>query len=280
MNLSKIFTLLVSVGFIVPIVAVSKILIVKFGLSANLKLEPVILSVVGSLPVYLLDRVDDAEEDEVNDNKSERRELVEDNKRKILALCILSVLSYACLNLVAIELWKTLVLHVHFLIFFVYSYTKNYILLDTISVGVAWSTFIVFLVTFYTNVSFSVGMFLSMLVMKIGETEFSNIRDAEADEEAGHPTLPTQFGSKKTVIFSTLCLIVSFLILFYYITITRSLIIMVGMIPIILFYASYGRRPVEKTMYWDRVFKLIISVICLTLMTVEIETLLSSLTNH
>lgn len=263
---SKIITLLISIGFLVPIIAVSKILLVKLALNTEITIEPILLGLIGMLPIYLLDRIGDSEEDEINDNKSERKELIQQHKSKILVLSVVLLATYALLNILMVEPWKALILHVHFLIFLIYSNTKQYILLDTVAVGVAWSTFILGLVTFYTGSSFSISIFAAMLIMKMGETELSNIRDAEADKMAGHPTLPVKFGGEKTIIFSTSCLILSFLVLFYFLSNFQSLIIGTAVIPVLYFYISYKNRSIEKTMYWDRLMKILIGLLSFILL--------------
>lgn len=266
---SKLITLFISMGFIVPIIAVSKILMVKLVLSTPLVPEPMFLAVIGSLPVYLLDRVEKPEEDEINKNKSERIEIVNDYGRIIKILSLTLIITYVITNFALLEPWMAIVVQTHFILFIIYPKSKKFIILDTILVGVAWSVFLVSLVSFYTEPQFSfeliLSVFISMFVMKVGETELSNIRDKESDAEAGHPTLPSVFSEERVIAFVSLCLITSFIILSYHTSYPQLLVFIIGSAPILYSYASYDKRSLEKTMYLDRLCKIIISSLILVI---------------
>lgn len=259
---------MMSVGFIVPFVAVSKVLMVMVALETDLNIYPIILAATGSLPIYLLDRVDNPQEDRLNENKSERRSLIEKYREEIIFISVSMIIFYISCNFLFLEIWKALAVHIHIVIFLLYSRTKQFVLLDSLSVAFAWSVFILSLVTFYTDTQFSAILFLSMLSMKIGETELSNIRDKTADEKSGNPTLPVLLDSNKTIIFAVTSFLVSILIILYHLPNEQRLLIGISSLPIIYLYATYKKRPIENTMYVERAVKISIGLVCFTIISI------------
>ena len=261
--ISQTRTILISLGFIVPMVAVSKLMMVMLSLETQINLIPVLLSAIGMLPIYIMDRVKDPEEDQANDNKSQRREIVQRYKHYLTALSIVLIVTYFVINVVYLDWMEVVILHTHLFIFVVYSKTKPFILIDTLAVGIAWSTFILGIVVFYSQIGFSLSIFIAMLVMKMGETELSNIRDLDADKKSGNPTLPVVVGEKKTMIFVNTSFALSIALLSYYLPVKSLVIILMLSIVLIYIFVSDRFKNIERMMYWDRIIKLLIGLTCL-----------------
>jgi len=259
-------TLFVSIGFMVPFVALFKLFMIFGVLNISPNWKAVLATACGSLPVYLIDRVRLPDEDQNNSAKSDRERLVKDLRTEIILLSIALICLYSTLSYVYLSWIEMILVHIHIILFTVYSYAKELILVDTLLVAVAWSVPLITVAVFYTNssVSFFGGLIagVAMLLMKSGETELSNIRDRTADKEAGHPTLPNTLGTRNTIIFSTATFSISILIILLLIPRIVFLPILVISFLLIYVYLTHSNKSVERILAIDRIGKILIGLLC------------------
>lgn len=192
---SIVATLLVEVGFLVPIVAISKLIIVMHLLGIQLQWEPLVAMALVTIPVYFGDRLFVDEEDKDNEQKSLRNNLLERFQTHLVTLVILSFIGFEILTFTHLSHIGFLAVQFPFLIFVSYLLLKKIRHIDTVGIATAWSVELILLATLFSSYPLTIeprllAVFAIMFIMKMSETELSNIRDIHGDTKAGNETFP------------------------------------------------------------------------------------------
>jgi 1,4-dihydroxy-2-naphthoate octaprenyltransferase len=200
---NNIITIFVEVGFIVPIVAVGKIIITMYALSISITYEPIFLAFIGSLPIYLFDRLDLDDEDLNSTKKQNRVRMIQKYKNIFTFIALFSIILFITILFIKLPFYKFLLTNIPLCIFMMYSKLKETLFLDTVGIAIAWSSELIFISVFFSNINIAystiVPLFFGLAIMKSSESELSNIRDKDADYNDGKYTIPIKFGVKNTI---------------------------------------------------------------------------------
>ena len=253
------------IGFVVPIVAVSKIIISMYVLNITFSYLPIVLAFSGSLSIYLFDRLNINREDKCSTNKSKRIEIIRKYKNSIEFAAYTSLIIFISILFIELSIVKFLICCNPILIFIFYSKLKNTLYLDTVSIAFAWSSELVLIPIFFSDFIYnnyiSLIVFLCLFIMKFSETELSNIRDLSADSMAGNTTLPVKLGVEKVKKLIITGEVVSLLVLG--IISNSSLFFLATLLSATyIFYIIYNldEQNISNLMLKNRLVKIILSI--------------------
>lgn len=271
--ISKFLTLSVEIGFLVPFIALSKLMIVVYLLDLPFKLEAFSSMALVTIPVYFGDRLFVDEEDKNNQQKTLRNRLVSDYYPHLFLFVVLSILSFWYITWTHLHFWAFISVQFPFFIFAMYPFLKKVRHLDTIAIATAWSVELILVSTLFSGSLFDVGLLeivsvtLIMFIMKMAETELSNIRDMEGDIRAGNETLAVIYPLDRVRKLVALGPIVSLSGVAY---MSDSLIISLFAIffSVLISFHIYSVTPsgVRNVIFIDRSLKILLAMIVVGVM--------------
>lgn len=199
---NKTVTLFVDIGFIVPVVATSKIILTVYLLQVPYRAEPIVVSSLLSLSIYLLDRLVITEEDTESATKTRQTTLLNQYRPVFWFIAIGSLLTFFTITVIELSPIQIVLINIPLVVFSIYYYLKQTLFLDTAGIAVAWASYLLCTAVFFTdtppNHAAIIPTFFALGSMKVSETELSNIRDMAADATVGNRTLPMVIGVENT----------------------------------------------------------------------------------
>lgn len=264
----RFITLFVEVGFIVPVVAVSKMIIAMNLLDIPFNSMAVLLIALISLSVYLFDRLMVDGEDVNSKLKRNRVNLINKYYYVLLFISISSLLCYLLISYYSLTITQFILINIPIYIFAIYETLKHTLFLDTVGIALAWSSQLILLPLFFSDINISYIMlfvtFIVFSIMKMSESELSNIRDIKADSDVGNETLPVKFGPKLMNNITIFGEFISILIIVIFI----NNIIFTGvaiLLYVLLFIKTYNidSTLVSEIMLQNRLTKIVLGFILL-----------------
>jgi hypothetical protein len=199
---NEIGTLFVDIGFIVPVVATSKIILTVYLLQLPYSVEPIVVISLLSLSIYLLDRLVITEEDTESATKTRQTTLLNQYRPVFWFIAIGSLLTFFTITVIKLSLMQFVLINIPLVVFSIYYYLKQTLFLDTAGIAVAWASCLLCTAVFFTdtppNHAAIIPTFFALGSMKVSETELGNIRDMPADATVGNRTLPMVIGVENT----------------------------------------------------------------------------------
>jgi len=265
---NKLLTIFIEVGFIVPFVGVSKIIIIMhmFNMPQN-SLAILLISLI-SLSIYLLDRIKINSEDRNSNIKKNRIKFIQKHKFILLIIALFCTFLFVSISYIKLDFIQLILINIPIFIFLIYNYLKKYLFLDTIGIALAWSSQLILLPLFLSNVNIGYTViflsFIAFFVMKVSESELSNIRDMKPDKKAGHTTLPLKYGSENVIIGIKIGELFSILII--NILINNLIFFSFSVVLYLLFFLSIDISEPDKIsrlIFKNRFIKIILAIIVL-----------------
>ena len=199
---NEIVTLFVDIGFIVPVVATSKIILTVYLLQLPYSAEPIVVISLLSLSVYLLDRLVITEEDTKSATKTHQTTLLNQYRPVFWFIAIGSLFTFFTIIASKLSIVQFLLINIPLVVFSIYYHLKQTLFLDTAGIAVAWASCLLCTAVFFTdtppNHAAILPTFFALGSMKVSETELGNIRDMAADATVGNRTLPMVIGVENT----------------------------------------------------------------------------------
>lgn len=195
-------TLLVEIGFIVPVVAMSKTILTLYILGLPYDATPVIVASLLPVAIYLCDRLAITDEDTVSTVKTRKVRLTRRYRLELWTVAVGALLAFMILTMVELSVWEFLLINIPLFVFVCYGRLKHTLLFDTLGIAVAWASYLLCTAVFFTNdspdQSALLPLFIALGIMKISETELGNLRDIQGDAAAGNETIPMKIGIGNT----------------------------------------------------------------------------------